>query len=429
LVALPVTASNGSLRLRAAAVRTRATGRSTREGSPPRLTGMTGWPAGRVRPADAALAAAVGLLACGGMWQTSAWQLPPVRHADATGYILATGGAVALALHRRWPLQVLAVATAAAAGSLALRYPYGPPFLAMGIAMYFVAARLPWQRSAAVCAVACLAVSAAISVAAGGHLLSGLPVMLAGAAGWLVLPGAVGTVLRVRRDDLAQSREEEARRRAYEERLRIAREIHDVAGQRLAAINMQAAVALYVADKRPEQAQETLKAIKADSKNALQGLRGTLAMLAEENDDVAPRRPMPGLDGIGALISTMNHSGLRVDVVVRGTRGGLAAAVDLAAYRIVQQSLANVLRHASSNAATVLIDYTADGVRLEVTDDRAEPADACADTAEASAGMRERAAAVGGVLASGPRDGGGFQVRVSLPLHAQAQPGPRRLPT
>jgi signal transduction histidine kinase len=213
---------------------------------------MTRWPAGRVRPADAALAAAVGLLACAGMWQTSAWQLPPARHADAVGYILASGGAVALVLHRRRPLHVLAIATAAAAGSLALRYPYGPPFLAMGMAVYFVAARLPWQRSAVVCAV------------------------------------------------------------AY-----------------------------------------------------------------------------------------------------------------LAAYRIVQQSLANVLRHASSTAATVLIDYTADGVRLEVTDDRNEPADACADPA-AAARMRERAAAVGGVLASGPRDGGGFQVRVSLPLHAHgSHRGPR----
>ncbi|MCW2903665.1 MAG: two-component sensor histidine kinase [Streptosporangiaceae bacterium] len=386
---------------------------------------MTRWPAGRVRPADAALAAAVGLLACGGMWQTSAWQLPPARHADAIGYILASTGAVALVLHRRRPLHVLAVATAAAAGSLALRYPYGPPFLAMGVAMYFVAARLPWQRSAVGCSVAYLAVCAGIGVAAGGHLPSGLPVMLAGPAGWLILPCAVGTVLRVRRDDLAQSREEEARRRAYEERLRIAREIHDVAGQRLAAINMQAAVARYVADKRPEQAEQALKAIKADSKKALQGLRETLAMLAEQSADVAPRRPMPGLGGIGALISTMNDSGLRTDVVVRGVRGDLAAAVDLAAYRIVAQSLANVLRHASSTAATVLIDYTADGVRLEITDDRNEPAEAGADPAEA-AGMRERAAAVGGVLVSGPCVGGGFQVRVSLPPHAHgAQRGPR----
>jgi hypothetical protein len=104
---------------------------------------MTARPAHRVRPADAALAMAVGVLACAGMLQTSAWQLPPVRHADAGGYLLAAGGALGLIVRRHRPLHALALSTAAAAASLALSYPYGPPFLAMGIAMYLVAARVP----------------------------------------------------------------------------------------------------------------------------------------------------------------------------------------------------------------------------------------------------------------------------------------------
>lgn len=377
---------------------------------------MSGWAAARVRPTDVALAVIVGVLACGGLRQTSAWRLPPMRHADLPGYLLVIGGAAALVAHRGRPLLTLTIATAASAMALALSYPYGPPFLAMGIAMYAAAIRLRRRRSAAACAVACLALFAALSVAAGGHPLWVPLVMPAGAAGWLVLPCAIGTVLRMCREDAAQAREEEARRRAYGQRLRIAREIHDVAGRRLAAIDMQAAMALYLADRRPEEAERLLQTIKVDSKEALRALRETLAVLGERTDEAAPRRPMPGLDSVGALVSSMSGSGLRVDVVVRGTRGDLAAAVDLAAYRIVQQSLADVLRHASSTTATVLIDHTPDGVRLEITDDRDDPRAHAAETA----GMRERAAAVGGVLTSECPAGGGHRVRVSLPPRVSA---------
>ena len=377
---------------------------------------MTRWSPGWARPADMTLAAIVGVFAGLGAWGTSSWQLPPARPTDAAGYALAVVGAAALIARHRWPLQVLALSTGAAAGSLVLSYPFGPPLLAMGIAMYLVAAQLSWRRSVAVCLFACTAVFGSIVIAARGRLLPGVPVMLAGGIGWLVLPCAVGIVLRIGRDDVAQSREEEARRRAYEERLRIARKIHDVAGQRLAAINMQSAVALYVADKRPSQTRETLNAIKQDSKNALEQLRATLGMLSQENEHSAPRRPMPGLGEVDALISTMNDSGLRVRVVLNGTRGALAATVDLAAYRIVQQSLADVLRHASSTTATVLIDYTDGGVRLEITDDRhGSAADSHADST-AVAGMRQRANAVGGELTAGPCPGGGYQVRTRLPL-------------
>jgi signal transduction histidine kinase len=267
---------------------------------------MTTWPTRRALVGDLALAATVALVAGAGTWRTSAWQLPPIRPADALGYALATGGAAALIVQRRWPLQVLAVATAAAAVSLAMRYPYGPPFLAMAIAMYVVATRLSWRHPLAVFLVAFTTVFAAIVAAAGGRPISGLGVMLAGAMGWLAMPCAAGVVLRIRRDDVAQSREEEARRRAYEERLRIAREIHDVAGQRLAAINIQSAIALYVADRRPERTREMLKAIKEDSKDGLDDLRATLAMLADRSERAMPRRPMPGLGELDALMLTMN---------------------------------------------------------------------------------------------------------------------------
>jgi signal transduction histidine kinase len=372
----------------------------------------------RVRTADWALAVAVGMLSGIGAWRTSSWQLPPARSTDAAGYVLAVVGAGALVVRRRWPLHVLAVATAAAAGSLALSYPYGPPFLAMGIAMYVVATGLSWRRSVLVCLVACSGLVGTIAVVAGGWLLPAVPVMLAGAVGWLVLPCAVGIVFKVARDDLAQYRADLARRYANEERLRIARTIHDVTGQWLAGINLHSAVALHVAERRPAQTREALAKIKHDSRKALEELRATLAMLAQHDEGSATRRPMPGLGGIDALISTMNDSGLRVNVVRNGRHCDLAAAVDLAAYRIVQQSLVDVLRHASSTTATVVIDYADDGVRIEITDDR-QAVDSDADCATI-AGMRQRAVAIGGDLTAAARAGVGFQVRTRLPLRVRA---------
>jgi signal transduction histidine kinase len=374
---------------------------------------MIRWALGRRGVADAALAAVVGILAVLGAWRTTSWQLPPTRPADTVGYALDVVGAIALLARRRWPLGVLTVATAAAAGSLLMSYPLGPPFLAMGIAMCLVAAQTPWRRSVAICLVACMIVFAAAIIGADGRLLPGVAVMLAGGAGWLMLPCAVGILLRIGRDDLAQVQEEEARRRAYEERLRIARKIHDVTGEWLAAINMQSAAALYVADKRPSQMRETLMTIKRDSKTALEELRATLMMLSEDLERAALRRPMPGLDTVDALVATTNDSGLRVQVLLQGTRRGLSAAIDLAAYRIIQQSLADVLRHTSSTAATVRIDYLDDGVQVEITDDRNPPTDVDCPTV---AGIRQRANAVGGTLTAGPGPGGVYQIHAELPL-------------
>jgi signal transduction histidine kinase len=371
----------------------------------------------RVRTADWALAVAVGVVSGIGAWRTSSWQLPPARSTDAVGYVLAVAGAGALVVRRRWPLHVLAVATTATAGSLALSYPYGPPFLAMGIAMYFMAAGLSWRRSVVVCLVACSGLVGTIAVAAGGWLVPAVPVMVAGAVGWLVLPCAVGIVLKVARDELAQYRADLARRYANEERLRIARTIHDITGQWLAGINLHSAVALHFAERRPAQTREALTKIKHDSRKALEELRATLAMLAQHDEGSATRRPMPGLGDIDALISTMNDSGLRVNIVRNGRHCDLAAVVDLAAYRIVQQSLVDVLRHASSTTATVVIDYADDGVRIEITDDR-QAADSDADSATI-AGMRQRAVAIGGDLTAAARAGVGFEVRTRLPLRVR----------
>src|SRR6266545_3482243 len=210
------------------------------------------------------------------------------------------------------------------------------------------------------------------------------------AAGWLGLPWAIGTLVRLGREGATRDREEEARRRAYEERLRVARDVHDVVGHGLAVINMQAGVALHVLGRRPDQAEVALEAIKTASKDAL--------------------------DELESLTADMADSGLPVELLVTGERTCLPGAVDLAAYRIVQESLTNVLRHAGGATATVRVTHEPDTLDLEITDDgrgRAPRGDGRAG--QGLTGMRERAAAVGGTLEAGPSGGGGFRVHARLP--------------
>jgi signal transduction histidine kinase len=189
-------------------------------------------------------------------------------------------------------------------------------------------------------------------------------------------------------------------------------------------INMQAGIALHVVAKRPEQAQVALEAIKATSKEALDELRGTLAVFRQPEEAAAPRRPAPGLAQLEALVGEMADSGLPVDLAVSGERAGLPGSVDHAAYRIVQESLTNVLRHAGPVTAKVRVSYEPGALDLEISDDgdggrSRQRGGAALDGAAAGghgiAGMRERAAAVGGTLVAGTVAEGGFRVHARLP--------------
>ncbi|HEX8135430.1 MAG TPA: sensor histidine kinase, partial [Actinomycetes bacterium] len=262
-----------------------------------------------------------------------------------------------------------------------------------------------------------------------GGLLAAVPTMVGWGAAWVMLPWALGTIVRLGREEAGRNREEELRRRAYEERLRVAREVHDVVGHGLAVINMQAGIALHVLAKRPEQVQVALEAIKTTSKEALDELRSTLAVFRQPEEAGAPRRPAPGLAQLEALIGEMTDSGLPVDLTVSGERAGLPGAIDHAAYRIVQESLTNVLRHAGPVTARVRVSYEPGALDLEISDDGNgsrlyQPDGSAPDGAlpEATgtgghgiAGMRERAAAVGGTLVAGPAPAGGFRVHARLP--------------
>jgi len=226
-------------------------------------------------------------------------------------------------------------------------------------------------------------------------------------------------------DSIRDRAEQDARRRIDEERLRIARELHDVVAHTMATINVQAGVAAHVMSSRPEAVADALQAIKAASKEGLSELRAILNVLRQA-DDADPTQPAPGAAQLATLISGASRAGLDTTLTVTGEPVPLPSAVDLAAYRIVQESLTNAIRHAGPATAAVSLGYGRDELRIEVTDTGRGLGDpgashlgdrgASRNGGHGLAGMRERAATVGGTLETGPGPAGGFRVAARLPL-------------
>ena len=239
-------------------------------------------------------------------------------------------------------------------------------------------------------------------------------------AGWLLALVIAAEATRFRAERVAAtraSRQIDQRRHQSEERLRIARDLHDVIGHNISLINVQASMGLDLMDSQPEQARAALSAIKSASKEALEELRTMLTTLRHDDDD-APRSPAPGLDRLPELIELTRAAGLSVEVEVVGKAPPLPAAVHLAAYRIIQESLTNVARHAGRARVTVRVTYDDADVHVEIDDDGALPSEGAAaiGTGSGITGMRERAAALGGDLSAGFRRGGGFRVSARLPV-------------
>ena len=211
----------------------------------------------------------------------------------------------------------------------------------------------------------------------------------------------------------------EVQRAVSEERLRIARELHDVVASSFATISVQAGVAVHVLEEQPAQAVEALKAIKSSSKEALGELRAILGMLRTFDDDEA-RPCAPGLGRLDALAARTTAAGVTTRVRFEGRPRPLPAVVDLTAFRIVQESLSNVLRHAGLAAAVVTISYERDRLTVEVEDDGCGDALSDREPSEGSgngiAGMCERALGLGGEFEAKPRPEGGFRVRAHLPV-------------
>jgi signal transduction histidine kinase len=259
-----------------------------------------------------------------------------------------------------------------------------------------------------------------------------------GAVTWLVNLGVVAAAwllghfahnyrayaarLEERTAELERAREELARRAVVEERLRLARELHDVVAHAMSVIAVQSGVGAHVATTQPKEARRSLAAIEATSRAALEELRRLLGVLRQENEPKGDLAPVPGLANLDGLLAEAAKAGLAVRLQVNGTRPPLPAGVDLSAYRIVQEALTNVVKHAGSARAQVVVGYGDQEVRVEIIDDGRGAVTSVSDGRVGSGhgliGMRERVQAFGGDLQTGPRPGGGFRVAARLPLTA-----------
>jgi signal transduction histidine kinase len=238
-------------------------------------------------------------------------------------------------------------------------------------------------------------------------------------AAWLLVLATVAEVIRMRREralEAERMRDEEARRRVTDERLRIARELHDVLAHNISLINVQAGVALHLMDEQPGQARSALATIKAASKEALGELRSVLGVLRQV-DEGSPRRPTPSLARLHDLVTGAQSAGLTVRTEIEGDVRPLPASVDLAAFRIVQEALTNATRHAGPAATTtVRVTYGPTDLTVLIEDDGRGAPSMNSPGGSGIVGMRERVAAHGGDIEVGPRPGGGFRVRARLPL-------------
>jgi signal transduction histidine kinase len=394
---------------------------------------------------DGVLALVVGVVQVAGTALAGLGQ-PERRSLDALGVALLLSGAAGLVVRRRHPLVTFAVAFAATVIYLQLEFPFGPIWFSLILALgTTVMAGLRW---AAIGEIALGYVTFIVIPALPGGEEGPGAASAVGLAAWLLVLLLGAEAIRARRErtaEQARSREEEARRRVTEERLRIARELHDVVAHNISLVNLQAGVALHLLEQQPDQARTALTAIKDASKEALVELRSVLGVLrqVDEVEDAAPRAPTPGLARLDDLVAQASVAGVEVRVVTEGEPRPLAAGVDLAAFRIVQEALTNVARHAGPTTAEVRLVHTPTDLLVEVCDDgrrtpaRPSPTGAAATTAGDVAtlgsgnglvGMRERAEAVGGELHAGPRAGFGWRVRARLP-HGEPAAGDARAGT
>jgi signal transduction histidine kinase len=336
-------------------------------------------------------------------------------------------------LLRRWPLPVLGVVAAgsvlvlAASGSLSL-----PLDIITGLAVYFAASRLPRRTSILAAAVTAAAQSAALGYAAITEARPSGPAVTAATAALGLLPLAaawfVGDSVAARRHyqaGLGEQAEREqaieaelARQEVREERVRIARELHDVVAHTLAVMTVQAGVGRRLMDRRPEQAAMALESIEAIGRTAQDELRVVLGLLRDEKPASAALAPAPRLADLKELADTVRASGTPVELRMSGTDHPLSPALELSVYRVAQEALTNVVKHAPRASATVDLSVCASGIRLEVTDDGGGSGEGqltSPGTGQGIVGMRERMAAFGGWLTAEPLPGRGFRVLAEVP--------------
>ncbi|HLM28613.1 MAG TPA: sensor histidine kinase [Acidimicrobiales bacterium] len=339
------------------------------------------------------------------------------RDPDGFAYALVVVVNAPLAFRRRAWSAALAIALTAGTVYAARQY---PPILALAVPLivYLAATRLDDRRSRAVLIVTALVSWIGATLAAGGTDPASVFVV---AGTWLL-----GHYVRTRRllvaeleqraADLEREREERAGRAVAEERLRIARELHDILAHTMSVVAVQAGTGRLVAPTQPGEAIKALTAVEETTRSAMHEMRQVLTVLRADDDAGASVTPTPGLDDLSALVAQVADAGITVDVRVEGQPRPIPTTVGLAAYRITQEALTNVIKHAGPAHAWVLVRYTEHDVMVEVRDDGHATASTAAGGGHGLIGMRERAAVHGGKLIAGPGPNGGFRVRARLPF-------------
>jgi signal transduction histidine kinase len=389
-----------------------------------------------------------------GTYFTGPYHLP---HTPAAALLIVALGGAALAWRHRYPRLVVSVTTAAVVAYSLPGYVNGTALLLPAIGLVTVATGGPVRQSvawAAAVTVVLMAATAANNPL--GRYSGGFWIIPASDAVALFVGIAITnrTYAHAVRLQVARQAALDAQRRVGEERLRIARELHDVVAHTMATITVQAAAATQLLYDRPDEAAESLKAIRAASKDGLRELRAILDVLRAAGGPDDPTQPAPGLSRLDALVAGVRAAGLPVSVTITGPPRDLPAITDQSAFRIIQEALTNALRHAGPATASVTIDYGHDALHVEVTDTGRGLASSAAAAAYAAfiaeagirvpaptafrpivavpgghglRGMRERASAAGGAIEAGPLPAGGFRVAATLPFAprpAEAVPAP-----
>ncbi|MFI6338911.1 sensor histidine kinase [Streptomyces sp. NPDC050535] len=350
----------------------------------------------------------------------------PGDHLDVPwwpGVLLAGASCVALLWRRDFPRTTLVLTAVCATAMAGLGYILTVVLLGpLMVALNSLAARTD-RRTANTFTFTGIAmlVGTALTVGPGNEPLV---LKLIGPAAWLLLPTALGTATRLRTEQAERAREEEARHRVTEERMRIARDLHDVVAHHLVLANIQAGAVARFIRERPDEAEKIATALAETAHSAVRELKSTVGLLRLADDADESQESTPGIAGLPELTASFRNAGLTVSVTTQGVRQPLSPGADVAAYRIVQEALTNVAKHAVTRSAEVQLSYTGDRLDITITNGgspAASPSPA-PDSGYGLIGMRERARSAGGRLRAGHRAQGGFEVVTELPLHPR--PGP-----
>jgi signal transduction histidine kinase len=387
--------------------------------------GMTGWTALRrsvrshQRAADIALAV---LLLCAMISAT-------VRSGNGEFVVNAPTVIIgvlicgALTVRRRWPVPVLVITTVGVMAAIIATDARTPYSAVAAVAAYTVAMNTD-RKVAWTCGVIVAAALTTTAMLSSTEFWSN-PRNLEFIA-WVTMATAIGDARRSRRAYVAaieerairaeQSKEEEAGRQVAEERLRIARELHDIVAHHIALINVQAGVATHMLRTEPDAAAEALGHVRLAARTVLDELSTVLGVLRQPNDSGAPYEPAPGMADLDALVDTFVQAGLRIDLTTSGRARPVPSAVDLAAYRIIQESLTNAQKYGDGTPVAVRVEHCPEALHIEVLNAGAWPPKNPSSGGHGLIGMHERAASVGGTLQASARPTGDFLVKATLPV-------------